>query len=170
MHSVTSNANEALYATAVYSFRQNGAVVSETGVPASPPTTSARIFVDYRTGVVMPGSSGPVAVNTGVALANRGNGPAAITFALRDGNGQMVSTGAGTLAKDAHIAKYVNELSEVAPGFLVPAGFSTGAGFGTLEVNSDQPLSVLALRLTTNQRGETLMTSTPIADLAQPQA
>jgi len=80
---VTSNADEALYATAVYSFRQNGAVVSETGIPASPPTTSARIFVDYRTGVVMPGSSGTVAVNTGVALANRGNGPAAITYTLR---------------------------------------------------------------------------------------
>lgn len=167
---VTSNADQALYATAVYSFRQNGAVVSETGVPASPPTTSARIFVDYRTAVALPGSTGEVNINTGVAMVNRGNGPAAITFALRDSNGQTISTGLGALAKNAHIAKYVNELGQVAPGFQVPAGFATDAGFGTLEVGSDQPLSVLALRLTINQRGETLMTSTPVADLAQPQA
>ena len=38
------------YGTAVFSVTQNGAVVSEVGVPASPPTTDAQIFVDYRLG------------------------------------------------------------------------------------------------------------------------
>src|SRR5439155_18579283 len=38
--------------------------------------------------------------------------------------------------------------------------------FGSLEVTSSKPVSVVALRLTTNQRGETLLTTTPIADLS----
>lgn len=35
------------YGTAVFSFTQDGIVVSEAAVPASPPTTSARLLVDY---------------------------------------------------------------------------------------------------------------------------
>src|SRR5439155_18012181 len=38
--------------------------------------------------------------------------------------------------------------------------------FGSLEVTSSKPVSVVALRLTTNQRGETLLTTTPTADLS----
>src|SRR5262249_21665660 len=39
------------YGTAVFSLSQNGVVVSEAGVPASPPVQSARIFIEYRSGV-----------------------------------------------------------------------------------------------------------------------
>ncbi len=54
------------------------------------------------------------------------------------------------------------------PGFSIDPSFPDSTQFGTLELSSDQPLSIVALRLTTNQRGEMLMTSTPIADLARP--
>jgi hypothetical protein len=50
----------------------------------------------------------------------------------------------------------------------IPATLATETRYGTLELGSDQPLSVAALRLTTNQRGEMLMTSTPVADLTRP--
>jgi photosystem II stability/assembly factor-like uncharacterized protein len=45
-------------------------------------------------------------------------------------------------------------------------------GFGSLEITSDQPVSILALRLTINQRGDLLLTSTPVVDLTRstPQA
>ena len=41
-------------------------------------------------------------------------------------------------------------------------------GFGSLEIAADQAVSILALRLTINQRGDLLMTTTPIADLGLP--
>jgi hypothetical protein len=39
--------------------------------------------------------------------------------------------------------------------------------FGSFEIASDQPISVVALRGTTNQRNDFLITTTPIADLTQ---
>jgi Leucine-rich repeat (LRR) protein len=162
------SAGSAPYATAIFSYSPNGIVVSEAGVPASPPTTSARIFIDYRTGAAIPASSGTVNIGTGFAAVNRGDGPATITFTLRDSQGRILTSGTGSLAKGAHIAKYVQELPQLAPGFQVPDSFPTSIQFGTLDLSSNQPLSVVALRLTTNQRGETLLSTTPVADLARP--
>lgn len=71
------------YGVAVFSFKQNGVVVSEAAVPASPPTTSARIFVDYRSAVpAIPGRSdaGSVEINTGLAIVNRGAAAANVTY------------------------------------------------------------------------------------------
>jgi hypothetical protein len=165
---VDMSSGNAFYGIAVYSYRPDGIVVSECGVPASPPTTSARIFVDYRTGATIPGASGKVNIDTGLALVNRGTGPATINFTLRDLNGQVLSMGTGSLARDAHVAKYLWELPAMVSGFSIPTSFATETRYGTLELGSDQPLSVVALRLTTNQRGEMLMTSTPVADLRRP--
>jgi len=164
---VTINSGAAPYGTAVFSYKQNGTIVSEAGVPASPPTTSARIFVDYGTGVTIRGSAGTVDISTGLAVVNNGNGTASITFTLRGLNGQIITSGTGSLAKGAHIAKYVNQLANILSGFSIPSSFPTSTRFGTLELTSDQPLSIVALRLTTNQRGDTLLTSIPIADLTR---
>src|SRR5262249_6707276 len=57
----------------------------------------------------------------------------------------------------------------LASDFSLPANFSTAILYGSLEITSSQSISVAALRLTTNQRGETIFTSTPIADLTRPQ-
>jgi Leucine-rich repeat (LRR) protein len=156
------------YATALISYQRNGATVSEVGIPASPPTSSARFFVDYRTDTTLPGSDTKVEIYTGFAAVNRGNGPASLSFILRDPEGQIISRGTGSLDKDAHLAAYFNQLPDILPGFSIDPSFPSSTHFGTLELSSDQPLSILALRLTTNQRGEMLMTSTPIADLARP--
>jgi len=158
------------YGTAVVSYAQNGVILSEVGVPSSPPTTSARVFIDFRTGVSAQDShsqSGTIAVNTGFAVVNRGTGVANITYVLRNYLGKTLATGNGTLPQGAHRALFIDQLYKVAPNFNLPPGFSTNTGFGTLDATSDQPLSILALRLTTNQRGETLLTSTPIADLTK---
>ncbi|MBZ5535060.1 MAG: hypothetical protein LAO31_03815 [Acidobacteriia bacterium] len=157
------------YGTAIFSVTQNGVVVSEAGVPASTPTTRARIFVDFQPNV--PGktdqrNAGEISINTGFAIVNQGNGTANIKFELRD-SGVIVAQGNGTLPQNQHRALFLNELIEMAFDFRLPATFN---GFGTLDILSDQPLAVLGLRLTTNQRGETLITTTPIADLNQPPA
>lgn len=158
------------YATAVFSVTQNGVVVSEVGVPASPPTTSARLFIDYGTSVSAKSGdvdAGTISTNTGVAMVNRGTGTANISYRLRGVTGTQITQGQGTLAQNAHRALFINELNQVASGFSLPTNFPTTTRFGSLEITSDQPLSIVALRMTTNQRGNALFTTTPVADLTQ---
>ncbi len=165
------NAGAAPYGTAVFSYKQNGVTVTEAGVPASPPTTAARIFIDYRSSVAaIPGriSAGLININTGIAVVNSGVASANITYTLRHVSGGPLSIGHGTLAPGAHFARFLNELNQVAPDFVLPANFQSAVQFGSLEISSDRPLSILALRMTTNQRNEVLLTTTPIADLTKP--
>ena len=158
------------YGTAVFSFKQNGVTVSEAGVPASPPTTRARLFIDYRSGVAGHGDAGTVDIDTGIAIVNYGSATANITYTLRNVKGTRIAGGRETLAAGAHFAKFIDQLKDVASGFNLPSDFPTGTGFGSLEILSDQPLSVVALRETINQRHDPLVTTTPIADLTQPPA
>ncbi len=165
---ITMSSGNPPYATAVFSLRQNGFVVSEAGVPASPPTTKGEFFVDFRNNVSAKtdqDDSGTISVDTGVAAVNRGNATANITYTLKDTSGNVVVTGHGTLTAGAHFAKFIDQLNTVAADFVLPGNFATLTQFGSLTIQSDQPLSIQALRLTVNQRGDTLITSTPIADL-----
>jgi hypothetical protein len=154
------------YGTAVFSLSQNGVVVSEAGIPASPPALSSRLFIDYRTGVAA--GSGTLDIFTGLAIVNRNDAAAAVTYLLRNQSGQILATGHGNLPAGAHRAKFIHELKDLAPDFNLPANFPTQTLYGSLEILSSQPVSILALRLTTNQRGETLLTSTSVADLSLP--
>jgi sugar lactone lactonase YvrE len=168
---VAINSGVAPYGTAVFSFKQNGVTVTETGVPASPPTTAARIYIDYRSSVdAIPARSGAgiVDINTGIAAVNAGPDSAAITYTLRNTAGATLATGHGILAAGAHFAKFIDQMNEVAPDFVLPANFETATQFASLEISSAQPLSILALRMTTNQRKEALFTTTPVADLIKP--
>jgi hypothetical protein len=154
----------------VFSFEENGVTVTEAGVPASPPTTAAQIFIDYRNAVSpVPGQSnaGTVNIDTGIAVVNYGSATANVTYTLRDINGVSLTNGIGTIAAGAHFAKFIDQINEVASGFNLPSNFQNTIQFASLEVSSDQPLSILALRMTTNQRNEVLFTTTPIADLTQ---
>jgi hypothetical protein len=164
------NSGTAPYATAVFRFMQDGVTVTEAGVPASPPTTRARVFIDYRADVnAVPGRSeaGTVDINTGVAVVNNGTAPANVTYVLRDLTGGILASGNGTIAAGNYFAKFIDNLSDVAPDFNLPSNFQTAIQFGSLQITSTQPLSVLALRGTMNQRNEFLITTTPVADLTQ---
>jgi VCBS repeat protein len=164
---VDLNSGIAPYGVAVFSLTQNGVVVSEAGVPASPPTKDARIFIDDRNAVpskFVQERSGAINVNTGLAVVNLGANTAQIALKLRDSQGNILASGAITLPSKAHLAKFITEL---APGLVVPPNFPTEVGLGSLEITSEEPLSIVALRLTTNQRSETLLTTTPIADLTR---
>jgi hypothetical protein len=159
-------AGDAPYGTAVFIYKQNGVTVSETGVPASPPTTHARIFIDRRFDVVVvPGrpSSGVVDITTGIGVVNNGANTANITYTLLNTSGSSVASGQGTLDAGHQIAKFIDQFATIASGFVLPSSFQ----FGTLDIESDQPLSVMALRMTINQKDEPLFTSTPSADLTQ---
>ncbi len=158
------------YGTAVFSFRQNGVTVTEAGVPATPSTTHAQVFIDYRTGAsAIPGrtNSGKINVNTGIAVENSGPETANVTYTLRDLNGSVLATGHGSIASGGHFAKFIDQFKEIASDFNLPSNFQSTTLFGTLELVSNQPISVLALRGTTNQRNEFLITALPTADLTR---
>src|SRR5262249_23051984 len=121
----------------------------------------------YRTGVAS--GAGTIDIRTGLAIANPNATSAALTFILRDTNGLTLATGHGTLPARAHRSRFIDELNIIAPDFNVPPDFSTNTRFGSLEINSTQSISVVALRLTINQRGDTILTSTPVADLSHAQ-
>lgn len=162
---------QAPYGIAVFRFKQNGVVVSEVAVPASPLTTLARLFVDYRSGIATPpGPGGPASidVNTGLAVVNPGADTANVIYILRATDGTRIATGHGTVDAGRHFAKFIRQLIDVAPDFDLPSNFASATQFGSLEIRSDQPLSILGLRITVNQRGESLITSTPVADLTKP--
>jgi len=168
---VTMSSGTAPYGTAVFSFKQNGVTVSEAGVPASLPTTAARIFIDYRSSVpAIPAriSAGTVNIDTGIAVVNYGSASANLTYTLRNTAGATLSIGHGTLAAGAHFATFIDQLNDVAPDFILPANFQIATQFASLEISSNQLLSILALRMTTNQRNDVLFTTTPTANLTQP--
>lgn len=160
------------FGTAVFSYAPGGIVVTEVGVPASPPTLHGRIFIDFRSNVAAKSGeidAGTISIDTGMALVNRGSGTAHINFGLQDRAGAAVpgGSGTGTVAAGAHTAVFIDQLSSLAAGFNQPSNFSTATQFGSLDISSDQPLSILALRQTTNQRRDVLLTSTPIVDMTQ---
>jgi sugar lactone lactonase YvrE len=168
---VSINSGAAPYGNAVFSFKQNGVTVTEAGVPASPPTAMARIFIDYRSSVAaIPArvSSGAIDINTGIAAVNSGSTYASVTYTLRNSAGSILSVGHGVVTPGAHFAKFIDQLKDIAPDFILPANFQTSTHFASLDISSTQPLSILALRMTINQRSEALFTTTPIADLSKP--
>jgi hypothetical protein len=131
----------------------------------------ARIFIDYRTGVTaIPGrsESGAIDINTGLSVVNLGSATANVSYTLRTLGGYTLANGQGTITKGNHIACFINQLQQVAgTTFSLPPGFERNTQFGTLEISSDQPLSIVALRMTSNQRGDVLYTTTPVADMTQ---
>jgi hypothetical protein len=167
---VAVNTGSAPYGIAVFSFKQDGVTITEVGVPSSPPTTAARIFVDYRSGVnAIPGrsSAGKIDINTAIAVVNYSSEIANVTYILRDIGGSFITSGTGTIAAGSHFATFINQLGDIASGFALPEDFQTTTQFASLEISSDQLLSILALRMTTNQRNVILYTTTPVADLTR---
>jgi photosystem II stability/assembly factor-like uncharacterized protein len=169
---LTLDSGSTPFGTAVLSFKQDGVIVSEAGVPASPPTIAARIFIDYRSDVSAVPShteAGSIDINTGIAVVNHGAFVAHVVYTLRDISGRVRATGNGTIAAGGHFACFIDHLADVAaPDFILPPDFGSTMQFASLEVSADQPFSILALRGTTNQQNHFLMTTTPIADRMQP--
>jgi hypothetical protein len=150
------------FATAIMSYSQDGVVINEVAIPASPPTLSARLFVDFRTDI--PSGAGTIVTNTGITLVNMGTRTAQVNLLLRNLQGDSMPIASGTMRLDAkaHLSRFINQLD---PDFVLPQFFSSVTGFGLLEISSDQPISIFALRMTINQRGEPLFTNMPLADL-----
>jgi Bacterial Ig-like domain (group 3) len=133
----------------VFQFNQAAGLVSQAGVPNSPQTTSARMYVEV--------ASAPLNRNTGIAMVNRNATASTLNLAL-DGLDGSTRTSTLTLGPNEHAAKFITELFTG-----LPADFR-----GVLNIASSQPDSFLTLRLTINERGETIYSTLPVADLNNP--
>ncbi|MBI4472992.1 MAG: hypothetical protein HY646_10015 [Acidobacteria bacterium] len=130
---------------AIFGFRQGKVLVTEAGVPASPLITSGRIYAEVN---------GPV--NTGLAIANPNGQTANVTFYFTNTAGVDSVVSTTPIPGNGQIAKFLNE-----------APFSGGASLqGSFSFTSDVPVSVIALRGLTNERGEFLITTLPVTDLS----
>jgi hypothetical protein len=129
---------------AIFGFRQNNILVTEASVPASALLQSGRIYADVN---------GPV--NTGLAMANPNAQPATVSFFFTGPNGNFGS-GSTTIPPNGQLAKFLNE-----------APFYGGSSVsGAFTFTSSVPIAVVALRGLTNERGDFLVTTLPVADLS----
>jgi hypothetical protein len=125
---------------AIFSFRREGVLVSETAVRAMLPLQSGRIFVEIE------GNT-----NTGIAFANPNDRPASVNFYFTGAGGERLRDGSFTLPANGQIAAFLDQ----AP-FLAPAGA------GTFSFNASSPVGAVALLGLTNERSEFLMTTLPV--------
>ena len=137
----TVTSNNPISGTAIFSsFRLNGQLIGEAGVPAGGAVPRQAIVVDTLSGF-----------QTGVAYANPGIAAAAITLSLLSSDGVVVATTADNLAARNHGAKFVHEIFPSAPPLA-----------GTMQVSSQVPLAAIALRFSPNA----LFTTLPPVTLA----
>ncbi len=128
---------------AIFGFREKGVLVSEASVPAAAALRSGRIYAEVN---------GPV--NTGLAVANPNVEAAVIRFYFTDATGDF-RNGSFTIAGNEQFTAFLNQ-----------APFNGGSAVkGSFTFVSSVPVAVTALRGFTNERGEFLITTLPVADL-----
>jgi sugar lactone lactonase YvrE len=132
-------------ALAIFSYRSGGYLVSETGVPATPPQTSGRIYAEMNR-----------TLETGWAMANPNNQTATIHFFYTDMEGNDLGAGTATIGPNEQIARFLNE----APFNT----FGSPTFEGTFSFVSDVPVGVIAIRGLVNERQEFLMSTLPVID------
>jgi hypothetical protein len=134
---------------AIFDFTQNGVLISEAAVPASPLIQSGRTYAEI---------GGPV--DTGIAIANPTDQDATITFYYTDASGANILSGTTTLPANNQIAAFLDQ----AP--FISSGTSPNlSSVRTFSFASSIPVGVIALRGYTNERGEFLMTTLPVMSL-----
>ena len=127
---------------ALVSYRQDGVMATEAGVPASVPVLRGRIDSEISSNV-----------NTGFAVSNPNDSVATVSFFFTDSNGTDSGWSSFTLPPHGQLSHFLNE-----------APFYGTAASATFTFSSDIPVSAIALRGLTNERSEFLLTTLPIAN------
>ena len=134
---------------AIFGYRQNNVLVSESGVPASPLIQNGRLYAEV---------SADGLLNTGIAVANPNSTDASITFQITNTAGTVVKNGSFILQANKQRAAFLD-----ADPFSVPRPVQ-----GTMSITSNVPISVIALRAFTNERSDFLMSTLPVVDTLLP--
>jgi spore coat protein CotH len=137
--------NKAPLAMSLFSYQANGVTVTEAGASATAESPAFRMFVE---------GGSEASIQSGVAVVNPSDSPAAVNFELLALSGQ--STGIRSTAlipANAQISLFVNQL----PGFNA-ANFQ-----GILRFSASTAISAFGIRSRLNERGDFLIASTPPA-------
>jgi hypothetical protein len=146
-HLVPNAGSATLSGSAIFGFRANNILISETSVGASPPIRSGRVFAEV---------SADFTINTGIAIANPNAQAAAVSYFFTNAAGADLATGSFSIPAHGQVARFLNE-----------SPFNAAANFqGTFTVTSDVPVAVTVLRGFTNERSEFLLTTLPVTDLS----
>ncbi|HYR82521.1 MAG TPA: hypothetical protein VE422_00425 [Terriglobia bacterium] len=129
---------------ALFAYRQNGVLVSETAVPASPPIRSGRLNVLV---------DGPL--NTGIAVSNPNDQAAILSFFFTDSLGRNFGYGSTRIPARSQLARFLTEN----PYNGIPI---TDA---TFTFASSVPVAAVAIRGFVNERGEFLMSTLPVVSV-----
>jgi len=129
----------------IFGLRQNGVLVTESAVQASGLIRSGRIPVFI---------GGPL--NTGIAIANPFTQDATIDYYFTDQSGVPLKTGSVLIPAYSQVAR-----------FLTEAPFRSGSPVqGTFTFTSSGPVAAVTLRGLLNERGEFLITTLPVVEIA----
>jgi hypothetical protein len=134
--------NPAPAGIAIFGYRQNNVLVSETGVPASIPIVSGRVYAEIST-----------SLNTGLAVANPSGAQAMIRFSFTDATGQDAGSGTVTLAPNSQLSAFLDQ----------PPFNRSGPFQGTFSFTSSVAVGIIAIRGLTNERNDFLMSTIPVS-------
>ena len=137
-------------ASALFSFRSGGVLVSEAGVGAVEPVRRGRIFVE--------------GTDTGLALANPFGEPSTVTFTLRDSAGDMVCQETRTIEAEGHLAKNIGRENEL----FAPQSCASAPPIGSVTFETDPedpPIAPITIRAAQNAGGDPLIATLPVVPL-----
>ena len=135
----------------IFSYQNAGVTVSEAGVPAASSGAAFRVYVESS------GTPGqPHSVRSGIALTNTSETAAVVSLELTALDGMATGlTASLTLPASGQAARFIDEFF---PALTTP--FS-----GILRIASTAPkIAAVGLRLTTNDRSDIVVTTTPPAN------
>jgi hypothetical protein len=134
---------------AIFGYRVGGTLVTEAGVPASVPIQNGRIYAE-----VGPNGFSGQGTDIGLAIANPSAQAATISFSYTNSSGTDVGSGTYNLGAGLQFASFLDQSP-----WNLPLNFQ-----GTFTFSSNVAISVVALQLFNNQRGEALITTLPVID------
>ena len=140
---------QAPVALSIFSLMRDGVVVAAAGLPESEKGTRFRLYAEIQGNLGSPGST-----ETAVAVANMSANPTTVTVEVNSLDGRS-DTRTGTLIVPANgqAALHLRD---------IPGLESLESPFeGLARVSSSAPISVTALRVRFNERGDYLIVATP---------
>jgi glucose/arabinose dehydrogenase len=130
---------------AFITLRQNGVLINEAAVPATPLIGNGRFYGELDTNV-----------DTGVAISNPDMArTAVVSFVLTDTDGNNFGEGVLKIAPGGQFVSFLDQ-----DPFLAPRPFH-----GAVSFNSAIPVGVVALRGMVNERADFLTTTIPVTNL-----
>jgi hypothetical protein len=140
--------------SAIFSLSQNGVTVTRAAIQTQAPGVAFRSYVEVTSSGAVPG-----AIQSAIAISNNSSTSATVNFELTGLDGFNTGlTASLVVPASGHVSKFVHELFR---GLNLPFR-------GILRITSASTIVVVSLRVRYNERGNFLITTTPVANEGSP--